>query len=165
MAWTSDNMFKGGATLVEVDGQDVGATTGGVRLRRDIDWNDLEIDQTPLKVKTGVNLQGMGIEFDAAEPTLANIRRAWSIVAGSLVSSSLQLTEALGTAEVEVNIEGPTIEYGTLTKRVYNFQRGVCRGGGEIMIGRSEWAKVPYQIEVFVESYATGRFGAIWDIA
>lgn len=164
MAWTAGNLFAGGASIVKIDDVDVGATTDGIRFRRETDWLDFEIDQIKIKVRKEVTLSSMFIETTLAEATLNNVRISWSIPAAELTSSSsLDLVEPDGTEEVTFYAEGPTI--ATYTTRKYDFARCVALANGEYNLNRGAQSQVPLNMEVLADNTATPPvFGFWWDV-
>ncbi len=161
--WTSGNMFSGGADLVQIDGTNAGGTTGGIRLRREVDWLDFEVDQDTMIVRKELILGKMFAECALLESTLENVRKAWGIPAAALVSSSLELRESSGGEEIEFKAEGPTVTDGTNTKRVYHFGRVVALADGEYNIDRGSPTQMPVTFEVLAEATTPARFGVMFD--
>lgn len=172
MAWTSGNLFSGGATIVKIDDNDVGATTDGIRIRRETDWLDFEIDQVKFKVRKEVTLSSMFIETVLAEATVDNVRIAWSMPTSAILSSSsLDLIEPDGTEEVTFYAEGPTVAaingspLGANSYRAYDFGRCVALANGEFNLNRGTPSNVPLNLEVLADNSASPVvFGYMYDV-
>jgi hypothetical protein len=169
MAWTSGNLFAGGATIVKVDDADIGATTDGIRIRRETDWLDFEVDQVKFKVRKESTLSSMFIETTCAEATLDNVRIAWSMPSSAILSSSsLDLVEPAGTEEVTFYAEGPTVasvNAVAVSKRVYDFGRCVAMANGEINLNRGTPSQVPLNLEVLADNSSSPVvFGYMYEL-
>lgn len=170
MAWTSGDMFSGGASEVKVNNRDVGGTMDGVRIRRETDWLDFEIDQVKFKVRKEAILSSMFVETVLAEPNLWNVAMAWSMNSTTALttSSSLELIEPDGTEEVTFEATGPTMTAsarGGGSDRVYYFPRCVALANGEYNLNRGVQTSVPLNLEVLADSTASPvSFGFFYDV-
>lgn len=160
----SGNMFLGGPSSVTLDGVDVGYSSGGVKLSREVDWYDFVTDQTKLIVKKQPTMAKMRMELGILQPELEYIRIAWSMPSSALVSASLQLVEPAGTTNEEITavLVGPTIDGST--SRNYRFARCVAMADGEYNLSRETPSMMPITFDVLSEGTSPDRFGAIWDV-
>jgi len=174
MAQTPGFLFAGGATLVQYNGVDMGATTGGVTIGKQTEWLDFEIDQRKAKVRKEAIMTSMTVKTTLAENKLYNMLTAWSMATSSLnnsgSSSSLRLTESLGTQEGALLIEGPTHTVTTpytsvaYTKRSYNFFRAVALANTETSLNRGTPTNISCEWEcLFDTTQGNPRWGDIWD--
>jgi hypothetical protein len=188
MAGVSGNLFSGGATVVKIGGpagHDVGFTKDGIRISRQTDYLDFEVDQNTSIMKKQVTLTRMMLNTVFAEGTLDNIRRAWQIPTAALVSNSLQLrqSDASSANEFEIYFEGITVQYmaqyvsstavwanlgsGTAAvKRVYHFYRCIALADSEVQLNRGVETNVPFNVECMIDNTKSpARWGDIYDSA
>ena len=185
MAQTAANLFAGGVVEFKYGGSitaggvyggagivDLGFTTGGVKINRQTDWLDFEVDQFRAVLKKRAILTKMTISTNLSEGTLETLRLCWSLSSTSLVSSSsyLFLTESDGTRELDVYFKGPTVGTATHpggsvpTYRNYEFPRCVAMADTEINIARGEQFSVPLNLDVLMDNTKTpARWGEFWE--
>jgi hypothetical protein len=170
MAWNEKELFSGGATLFQVDSTDVGGTTGGVRIRREADWLDFEIDQSTLIVKKQITLSRMFIETNFAQSVIDTLRIVWQIPTSFMnaSSTSLSLAEPSGASadEVALTIEGPPpdeiLPAVAGGKRTFNMPRCVALADGEYNMDRGTMSGIPVTFEAMAAS-GVSSFGTVWD--
>lgn len=189
MAGIAQNLFSGGATVVRQGGPggtDLGFTKDGIRISRQTDYLDFEVDQNTSIMKKQVVLTRMMLNTVFAEGTLTNIRRAWQIPSAALVSNSLQLrqSDSSSSNEFDLYFEGPSVGFmvpagapnvwdqqnpatGTaVVKRVYEFYRCVALADSEYQLNRGVESNVPFNVECMIDNTKSpARWGDIYDSA
>jgi hypothetical protein len=172
MAWNEKELFSGGATLFQVDAVDIGGTTGGVRIRREADWLDFEIDQSTLIVKKQITLSRMFVETSFAQTVINTLRVAWQIPTSFMnaSSTSLSLAEPSGASadEVALTIEGPPpdeiVPAVAGSNRTFNLPRCIALADGEYNLDRGAMSAIPVTFEAMAAS-GVSSFGTVWDEA
>lgn len=88
MTITTGNIIIGPCSSFSVDGQEVGATTGGVQFSMKETYTSLSIDQVAADVADAIKDQQYSIKTTLAETTLENLALAWDTFAAPVVGTS-----------------------------------------------------------------------------
>ena len=159
MAIDVGNLVLASATI-SVDEADCGATVGGVYMRSEDTFRDVEIDQfigTWKKVLTG---RKYFVRANLAEGTLLNLRKAWNLAEANLSGSTLTLDETdRGSVAVTLAGTGPDGSGRTVTLATC-----VALAATEYPVGRKDEESV-FAIELEVLADSSNDFGTIVDAA
>lgn len=102
------NIIAGPCTSFQVDGVEVGGTSGGVSAERKMTFNDVEVDQVVGVVKKILTKDEITVTTTLSEATLANLQLAWGISQAPVVNTSPANTT------LNVGVEKAPVEH-TLT--------------------------------------------------
>ncbi|MCL6454371.1 MAG: hypothetical protein K6T78_12235 [Alicyclobacillus sp.] len=112
MTITTANIIIGPCTSFTVDGNPVGATSGGVTFEKKQTYTDLSIDQITGIAKKAIKEETYTVTTTLAEATLQNLQYALSLSAAPVVSTSpatttLNLGLESGAVEHKLVFVGP----------------------------------------------------------
>ena len=159
MAVDAGNIVVGAATL-SVAGTDIGYTKGGVSIRQEQTFLDVEADQAVGVVRKARTLERLYVKTMMLEVTLSNLRRAFMYPAANLVGSTLTLgyNNACWVDEVALVIVGPSPDCGT---RTVTLTRCVKFSTIEYSMKRDEETAIEVEFEALKD--ASGHFGTMVD--
>jgi len=152
-----------GAACICIDGVDVGLTTGGVTVRYDREFLDVEADQINGIARKGVQLERMFITTTLLEAALPQLQVAFGLPLANLTSATtlcLGYNNSCYLAEHQVAIFGPGPSCGC---RTFTFDRVVSASTSiEYTMSRSQEVQVEVEFEVLKDCNST-CFGIITD--
>lgn len=155
----ANNIIVGSANI-SLDGTDVGYTMGGVRIRYEPTWLDIEADQAAGIVKKARSAERMFVNTTLLEATLEKIRLAFMQPSANLDGSTLTLgyDDACWTDEIAIIVTGKGPNCGT---RTFTFSKCVSFGNKEYAMQRDQ--EVRFEVEFEILKDASGNFGTIVD--
>lgn len=161
MAGNANNILVGAAQLL-VDGTDVGFTQGGVQLRGQKDFFDVDADQLGGVAKKVQTFERMFLTTTLLEATMANMK-----VAFNQPSSNQSAGSGLSFGQLTFeNTEHTITAIGKAPNakvRTYTFSRAVVTDEVTHMIGARDQAGVlAFGCELLKDS-TTGKFGSYAD--
>ena len=77
-----DRIITGAILGFEVDGRQVGATTGEATVRRTVEFYDVVVEQASGTIKKSITNDARFVEISLAEASLENLHRAWGDLGG-----------------------------------------------------------------------------------
>lgn len=158
----ANNIIIGAASL-SVDGVDVGLTQGGVQLRKQKDFVDIDGDQLAGVARKVCTFERMHLTTTLLEVTQRNLMAAFNepssnLSGGSGMSFGQSFPESI---EHTLTVTGKCPTTGKT--RTYTFTRAVCVDEVTHMIGSRDQAGVlPFGCELLKDS-TTGKFGTYAD--
>lgn len=150
-----------GAASISIAGTDVGYTRGGVQIRYQPTFTDIDADQANGIVKKARNMERMFVRFNMLEVQIANLRTAFMYpVANLSAATSLYLgyNDACWVDENEITITGKGPSCGT---RTWTFSRGIVSGEREYSATRENAVEFAIEFEILKDT--NGRFGTVID--
>lgn len=159
------NIVLGGVSSMTVDGVDVGFTTEGVKVNKEKEHIDVDLDQVIGVGKKYKSMEKLFVETTLAEPTLARLRIAFDEPAANLVLAGSQLdiggnSSAVTEHTVVITGTGP----GTSVTRTFTLYRAVSIDATDYIAGsRTEPSTVPIKLECLKDTAQGYKFGSIVD--
>lgn len=156
-----DNIIVGSAQ-VSVDGVNIGYTQGGVTLRKQTEWFDVDADQMTGIAKKVPTLERMFVSFTMLEATYDNLQRALNEPDANVNGSDLSFGCAAPVAdEHTLTITGKAP--GSKT-RTYTIYRAVAVEDVEHVVGaRDQAGAIPVGFELLKDSAHSDHFGTFSD--
>lgn len=171
MAVTTSNVIIGACTSFQVDGNDLGATSGGVTVEKKQTFVDIQVDQSTGVVVKAVKEETYTITTELAEATLNNLQIAFGLGSAPVVSTSPANTtldlEAQGGAAIEhtLTFVGPcppgTASY---TTRTFSLNRAVNVTATKIEMARDKETLYQVAFQCLPDLTQTGHeYGTVVD--
>ncbi len=153
-----------GSAAISLDGTDLGFTTGGVVMRDQKDFLDIEADQNAGIVKKHVTMERQFVQTTLLQATLENLRKAMMEPASNSTGSALNFGSA-----------SPAVQEHTLTltgkgpdgnTRTWVWTRAIPHNDEvEHNVGmRDQVSSLPLSFECLKDD-GTGQFGYVVDTA
>lgn len=159
MAFSQNNIVHGAAQMI-VDGTNVGYTSGGVTLRRSLEYLDVEADQAAGVIAKKVTMEKMFISTTLLESTVANMLMALNADSAGSGDGSFGLPSP-ETNEHTLSIIGKAPSGGT---RTYTFYRAVISEDVEHSVGSREAVnELPVTFELLKDPAHGTTFGSFAD--
>lgn len=134
----AENIIVGPANI-EVDFVDLGYTKGGIAIRHEKSFVDVEADQVVGTIFKALSSEKMFVKTTLLEATDDNLKIAWNMGTGSLNNPS----EAI---EHNVKVIGKKPGTGNNT-RTFEFTRAVSISDSELMMTREEESALEVEFE------------------
>jgi hypothetical protein len=159
MAITTNRIVVGAASLIKIDGTDIGSSA---EIQKTTTFYDVVVDQASAKIRKHIVDETFIVTMNLAENIMDSLRILWNQAAGDLVSSSLQIKQSTNPApEHTLEIACP----GPLSKtRTYYFARAVSMQNGGHRIVKDGMQLLPVQFECLLDTTLSPvRWGTVVD--
>ncbi|GMA49319.1 hypothetical protein GCM10025857_06760 [Alicyclobacillus contaminans] len=169
MPVNAQNIIIGPCSSFQVDGQDIGATSGGVEIQIQDKYTDIQIDQYIGIVARGLTDRTMTVKTQLAEATLQNLQIAWN-------QPTSPTTDAQSGAETLAIGAQPKFQYHTLTfvgpgpngkTRTFTVNRATAMASGSYTVAKDKPAYVEVTFECLPDfTQPSGQeFGTVSEVA
>lgn len=161
MAFDVENIIIGAATVC-IDGTDIGLTVGGVNVRFERTFVEVEADQLVGIAKRFLNIERVMVEFAMLEVTLENMRIALGYPASLLTGGTklcIGYNSSCSLPEHEMVLKGAGPGCGC---RTFVLDRVVSVSSPEYNMQRTQEVQFKVEFEALKDD-DSGQFGCIYD--